>query len=128
MIRSKLNTWLPTTLHSHRLPLLVALSALATAWPAQAGGTWSPLAHAPPGGLNNALLLSDGTVMCGDGGSAWYRLTPDIHGNYVNGVWTTLASTHYTRLFFSSQVLTNGNVYVAGGEYGSGVNHAELYN
>jgi fibronectin type 3 domain-containing protein len=91
------------------------------------GGTWAPLAHPPPAGLNNSLLLTDGTVICGDGGSSWYRLTPDIHGSYVNGTWTQIASTHYTRLFYSSDVLTNGNVYVAGGEYGTGTAHAELY-
>src|SRR5947209_3422307 len=90
-------------------------------------GTWSPLAHAPPAGLNNALLLSDGTVICGDGGQNWYRLTPDSHGGYVNGAWSSIASTRYTRLFFSSQVLTNGNFYVAGVDYGTGVNHADLY-
>jgi hypothetical protein len=95
---------------------------------ADAGGTWSALAHPAPAGLNNSLLLSDGTVICGDGGSGWFRLTPDIHGSYVNGTWTVIASTHYTRLFYSSQVLTSGNVYVAGGEYGSGKSHAELYN
>src|SRR5712671_3356030 len=105
----------------------VAISLLAS-FQTEAAGTWSALAHPPPAGLNNALLLSDGTVMCGDGGSGWYRLTPDIHGSYVNGTWTTLASTLYTRLFYSSDVLTNGNVYVAGGEYGTGKDHAELYN
>ncbi|HEV2695208.1 MAG TPA: hypothetical protein VG347_20105 [Verrucomicrobiae bacterium] len=91
------------------------------------GGTWSALANPPPGGVNNALLLSDGTVIFGDGGQNWYRLTPDIHGSYVNGTWIQTASTSYTRLFYSSQVLTNGNVYVAGGEDGTGTAHAELY-
>jgi fibronectin type 3 domain-containing protein len=95
---------------------------------AYAGGTWAPLAHAPPAGLNNCLLMSDGTLMCGDGGSGWYRLTPDIHGSYVNGTWSALAATHYTRLFYSSDVLTSGFLYVAGGEYGTGKDHAELYN
>jgi fibronectin type 3 domain-containing protein len=85
------------------------------------------LAHPPPGGVDNALLLSDGTVICGDGGQTWRRLTPDIHGSYLNGIWSQIASTKYSRLFFSSQVLTNGNVYVAGGEYGNGVNHSEVY-
>jgi fibronectin type 3 domain-containing protein len=107
--------------------LLSVLLTWAVSWRALAGGTWAALTHPPPAGLNNALLLSDGSVICGDGGSGWYRLTPDIHGSYVNGTWTVLASTHYTRLFYSSDVLTNGNVYVAGGEYGTGKDHAELY-
>jgi fibronectin type 3 domain-containing protein len=72
--------------------------------------------------------MSDGTVLCGDGGSGWYRLTPDNHGSYVNGTWTNIAATHYSRLFYSSDVLTNGNLYVAGGEYGTGTGHAEVYN
>src|SRR3954451_16743476 len=112
---------------SHCLLLLVSLVLLGTPWRLAATGTWTALAHPPPAGLNNALLLSDGTVMCGNGGSEWYRLTPDIHGSYVNGTWTALASTRYTRLFYSSDVLTNGNLYVAGGEYGTGRDHAELY-
>ena len=92
----------------------------------RAGGTWTALVNAPPSGLNNSLLMSDGTVMCGDGGNNWYRLTPDIHGSYVNGTWSQIASMNYSRLFYSSDVLTNGNVYVAGGEYGGGP--AEFYN
>src|SRR5271169_4941484 len=76
---------------------VLSLLALTAPWRAVAGGTWSALAHPPPAGLNNALLLSDGSVMCGDGSSDWYRLTPDAHGSYVNGSWTLLAPTHYTR-------------------------------
>jgi len=102
----------------HRLLLIIGLCGWLPSWPAQAGGTWSALTHPPPAGLNNSLLLGDGTVICGDGGSGWYRLTPDIHGSYVNGTWSVLAATHYTRLFYSSQVMTNGSVYVAGGEIG----------
>ena len=33
-----------------------------------------------------------------------------------------------TRLFYASQVLTNGNVFVCGGEYGTGRGKAEVYN
>jgi hypothetical protein len=105
---------------------LALFTLLTVSWHAEAG-TWAALANPPPAGLNNSLLLSDGTVICGDGGQNWYRLTPDIHGSYVNGTWTQIASTTYTRLFYSSQVLTNGNVYVAGGEDGTGTAHAELY-
>ncbi len=95
---------------------------------AEAAGTWVKLKNSPPGGLDNPLLLTDGTVMCGNGGNKWYKLTPDSSGSYQNGTWTTLASTTYTRLFFSSEVLYTGNVYVAGGEYGTGSPWAELYN
>ena len=120
-------------LHKHslcRIPasLLIPLLWLGLAGSVRAAGTWAALVHPPPAGLNNALLLSDGTVMCGDGGSGWYRLTPDSRGSYVNGTWTVLASTKYSRLFYSSDVLTSGNLYVAGGEYGTGKDEAELYN
>lgn len=95
---------------------------------ARAGGTWTALASGPPTGVNNCLLLSDGTVLAMDGGADCNRLTPDSHGSYINGTWTRLAPMNDSRLFFSSDVLTNGNVFVAGGEYGD-ANHydAELY-
>ena len=116
----------------------VALTLLAVCWLlVQAiGGTWTPLAHTPPsssGGL--MLLLTDGTVMVksaaggGDGfGNIWYKLTPDSAGSYVNGTWTTLAPMADTRLYFSSQVLKDGRVFVAGGEYGTGGAKGETYN
>lgn len=78
------------------------------------------------------LQLSDGTVMVendptGGGGSNWFRLTPDSRGNYVNGTWTMLAPMDYTRAGCSSDILTNGHVFVAGGEYGTGAATSEVY-
>jgi hypothetical protein len=95
---------------------------------AQGRGTWTPLASGPPVGVNNCLLLTDGTVLGMNGAGQCVQLTPDIHGSYINGTWTLLATMNSSRLFFSSDVLTNGNVFVAGGEYGD-ANHydAELY-
>ncbi len=91
-------------------------------------GTWSQLVRSAPSSVQLMLLLSDGTVMASDGGgSSWHRLTPDIHGSYANGTWTTLASMSDTRLYFSSVVLQDGRVFVAGGEYGTGSNRAEVY-
>jgi Galactose oxidase, central domain len=92
-------------------------------------GTWTPLTSGPPIGVNNCLLLSDGTVLAMNGGGQCAKLTPDIHGSYINGTWTVLETMNSSRLFFASDVLTNGNVFVAGGEYGD-PNHwdAELYN
>jgi len=47
--------------------------------------------------IEHLLLLSDGTVMAASGGpagrgtgNAWYRLTPDANGSYLNGSWSTL--------------------------------------
>jgi len=96
-------------------------------------GVWTALANQAPVQINTMFLLSDGTVLgnqfdFGTGhGGAWYRLTPDIHGSYVNGTWSQLASMHDTRLFFASQLLTNGQFFVAGGEFGSGGSSAETY-
>src|SRR5438094_9573829 len=105
--------------------LLIAISGQSLV-----AGTWVPLTHTAPGAVNLMLLLPDGTVMAANNrdtdlvggiiGNAWYRLTPDSSGSYVNGSWTTLASAHDTRLYYSSAVLTNGRVFVAGGEYGTG--------
>src|ERR1017187_4417945 len=89
-------------------------------------GTWVPLTNRAPDNIDNLLLLSDGTVMAASGepgaggtGNAWYRLTPDANGSYLNGSVSTLAPMNYTRLYYSSQVLRDGRVLVAGCEYRS---------
>jgi hypothetical protein len=104
--------------------LLIAPRALA--------GNWLPLANQPPNneGIGMMLLLSDGTVMCSASDaskSLWFRLTPDQNGSYVNGTWTQLANATYGRLYYTSDVLTNGTVFVAGGEYGTGKTHIQIY-
>src|SRR5215831_9546211 len=120
--------------HVFLLPLLIiVLSSLNTQTYAQ----WTALKNLAPdynGGV--MILLSDGTVMAKtftgglDGyGTVWDRLTPDSHGSYANGTWSkTIAPMHNDRLYFSSQVLKDGRVYVAGGEYGTGGYSAEVYN
>ena len=114
------------------LTLCCVLSA--TAMYAQ---TWTALTNLAPdynGGV--MLLLTDGTVICktfsGTGGSGtygttWDKLTPDSHGSYLNGTWSTIANMHDDRLYFSTQILKDGRVYVAGGEYGSGGPKGEVY-
>jgi len=100
-----------------------------------AQGTWIPVATlAPDSNGGGMLLLSDGSVICKSfsSGFDWIgnnydRLTPDIHGSYANGTWSHIANMIDSRLYFSSQVLMDGRVYVAGGEYGSGGNSAEVY-
>lgn len=96
------------------------------------GGTWTPLANPAPGNVALMLLLPDGTVMAAEQpnsgiGKTWCKLTPDIHGSYVNGTWKTLSSMHCTRLWYSSDVLRDGRVFVAGAEYGTGTTNAEVY-
>jgi len=111
---------------------LLAAGMLLACTPALAAGTWTRLNRGAPGEVALMLLLPDGSVMAanqpGSGiGRAWFRLTPDNHGSYVNGTWTTLASMHDTRLWYASQVLRDGRVFVAGGEYGTGGTGAEVY-
>lgn len=114
-----------------RVPLIVFLGTLSRGRVGFAG-TWTPLVRQAPGPINLMLQLSDGTVMAANNGgasigSAWYRLTPDIHGSYLNGTWSSLASMHDTRLYYSSAVLRDGRVFVAGGEYGTGASRSEVY-
>jgi hypothetical protein len=86
-------------------------------------GTWTKLTTPFPNGdgAETMLQLSDGSVMItGGAGFAskdWYKLTPDATGSYVNGTFSQLASMGTERLFYSSDVLPDGRVYVAGGEY-----------
>ena len=91
-------------------------------------GTWTNVVASAPGSIQLMLLLSDGTVMCSDGGNgAWFKLTPDSNGSYINGSWTNLSSMSYTRRYFSSAMLRDGRIFVAGGEYGTGTTNAEIY-
>lgn len=116
---------------SRRLAISMLLLTLWALWlpdRSVAEGSWMNLANTAPGGVETMLLLSDGTVMAQNGGgTGWYRLTPDSTGSYINGNWTTLASMHYTRLYYSSDVLEDGRVFVAGAEYGTGTTNAEIY-
>jgi hypothetical protein len=96
-------------------------------------GTWTKLTNLAPESIGTMLLLSDGTVMAQGGGIAntWHKLTPTSSGSYVDGTWSDLASMHQTRLYYGSSVLTDGRVFVVGGEYssaGSETNTSEIYN
>ncbi|HXB12142.1 MAG TPA: hypothetical protein VNZ45_09170, partial [Bacteroidia bacterium] len=96
-------------------------------------GTWDTLARfAPDNNQGVMLLLTDGRVLCHDAsgggqGKGWDILTPDATGSYYNGTWTQAANSINDRLFFASQVLPNGKVFTAGGEYGAGATHGEVY-
>ena len=116
-------------------PLVAAAALCAVQLPAaaqQSIGTWTPMSTAEPTTFSSFLLLTDGTVMCEagypSGGNTWYKLTPDIHGSYATGTFTQLASMNDTRLYYATQVMQNGSVFVAGGEYGTGANKSEIYN
>jgi hypothetical protein len=102
--------------------LLGFVGALAQNPPFTAG-TLINLTHQPPDGAGVPFLLTDGTVLVqGNNDSDWWKLTPDIHGNYVNGTWTQVASLpqNYSPYAFASAVLVNGKVVIVGGEYNFG--------
>jgi hypothetical protein len=104
---------------------IVGLSVVSVS-PVLAGGTWTDVATtglpaaATKTGLCNPLLLTDGTVLVqGCVSNAWYKLTPDIHGNYSSGTWSVTGSlpSNYKPEWFASAVLPDGRVIVEGGEY-----------
>jgi hypothetical protein len=86
------------------------------------------------------MLLSDGTVMAQNGDlntpanrNQWYRLSPSSTGSYANGSWSNLASMSLPRLYYGSNVLPDGRVFVVGGEYTTSntavwTNTGEIYN
>jgi|GEM_PF-6032464 len=93
-------------------------------------GTWTALTKSPANGNNGVmLLLSDGRVLCQNNtGTGWNILTPDASGSYQNGDWTSADDMDSSRTFYTSEVLQDGRVFVAGGEYGSGGNEGATYN
>jgi hypothetical protein len=96
-------------------------------------GTWTALTNLAPEAIGTMMLLSDGTVMAEGNGQTnhWYNLTPDTSGSYTNGAWTSRASMRATRLYFASNILTDGRVFVEGGEYSSDggfTRTGEIYN
>jgi len=95
-------------------------------------GWWVKLNNNPGFGASTMLLLTDGSVMCQEeGGVRWKKLTPDMHGSYVNGTWSDLAPMHWTRRYYASAVLQDGRVIVSGGEYsnaGGWTDKTEIYN
>jgi hypothetical protein len=103
----------------------IALSLLLVLASSASAQTWTPLNHQPTVPLGTALLLTDGSVMAqqmtgsGFGTGAWWRLSPDNTGSYVNGTWSQLASmpSGYAPLYYASAVLPDGRVLVEGGEY-----------
>ena len=114
--------------------ILLFLFCTLSAIYSNAQGAWTPLVNiAPDENAGVMILLTDGTVLTktvtgpDNIGNVWNKLTPDTHGSYVNGTWTTIAPMYDTRLYFSSQVLKDGRLYVAGGEYGTGAANGEVY-
>jgi hypothetical protein len=91
---------------------------------------------AAPGAVGTMMLLTDGTVIGQQAGvtNTWFKLTPNSSGSYSSGTWSTIATMNLQRLYFGSNVLQNGNVFVVGGEYSGAsgtanwTNTGEIYN
>ncbi len=125
---------LPGRKRAFQVSLLLSVSMLLFVCQSVAQGTWSTVtAHAPHANSGVMLVMTNGTIMCktssgSSNGNVWDILTPDAHGSYKTGTWTSTSAMFDDRLYFSSQVLRDGRVYVAGGEYGSGLAKGETYN
>jgi hypothetical protein len=70
------------------------------------------------------ILLTDGSVLVHNSltstdppqGSQWLRLTPDQNGKYETGSWSSELDMKFGRQWFASGVLSDGRVFVIGGE------------
>ncbi len=114
--------------------LIAALLGVASS--VAGAGTWQKLKNPPPipeiidpsgndfgpGGASTPLLLTDGSVLIQNAGFSGedakvFKLTPDIHGSYVNGTWTQVASKPFISTAGAEAVLADGRVIIEGGEY-----------
>lgn len=95
-------------------------------------GTWSTITNAPPAQIATTFLLTDGTVLAqGVSTNHWYKLTPDAHGSYADGTWSTMADSAHAPLYYASGILRDGRLITVGGEYDAGAMiwllNAEVY-
>jgi hypothetical protein len=104
---------------NYLLPSLSAGLLLAFPMIASAAPTFSQLTNSPGSGAFNIWLMTDGTVLAqlSSDGKTLSRLTPDAHGRYFDGQWSSAGSFSVARLGYASQVLSNGKLVVCGGEY-----------
>ena len=100
-------------------------------------GTWANLAASgsgPSSGGGAMMLLSDGSILIQNGSNpppsaSFFKLSPQANtGSYVNGSWSGGGTMNEARLFFSTVMMPNGNVFAVGGEYPKFSNTAEVYN
>jgi hypothetical protein len=92
----------------------------------QTPSAWQALTNQAPttNGVQIMIQATDGSILVQSyDGQSWMKLTPDAMGSYLNGTWTTLASEPVARLYFASQIMPDGRLFVLGGEYsGPGLN------
>lgn len=86
-----------------------------------ATGPFTALVNQPPQPGYLAMLLTDGSVLMQsvDDAGAFYQLSPDSQGNYVNGSWRAISSppAGYAPYAGAEAVLADGRVLFVGGEY-----------
>jgi len=101
--------------------VVAPVQASAGAMGSAAASPWTPLANQAPSGANGIQIMiqaTDGSIWVqAFDGQTWMKLTPDAMGSYINGTWATLATEPVARLYFASQILPDGRLFVAGGEY-----------
>ena len=117
----------PHSVRVNPLPLQPAKPGTRTYVPPAAGGPfWTKVTNTPAASVGAMLLLTDGRVLvheepnCSGNGcsgmdyTAWFVLTPDATGSYINGTWSQVGSMppNYAPLYFGSAVLPNGKVMV----------------
>jgi Kelch motif protein len=94
-------------------------------------GSWQSLTHQPNFNMSTMILLSDGRVMVQEEATPhWHALTPDNHGSYINGTWSTLADMSFWRRYYASGMLRDGRIVLIGGEQsgaGGDTNKGEIY-
>ena len=77
---------------------LASFESISTQALAPSGSSpWKRLTNAPSFEPGTMLLASDGSVLVHEepetgGTSAWWRLTPDAKGSYIDGTWSKIAS------------------------------------
>jgi hypothetical protein len=79
----------------------------------------TPLNNQIYDGIGQYYLMTDGTVLGQDNfnPAVFWKLTPDIHGSYINGSWSQIPDLNYAPYAFSGAVLADGRLLVEGGEY-----------
>lgn len=95
-------------------------SAPAAAQTPGARPEWQGLTNQAPtsNGVQIMIQSTDGSILVqAFDGQTWMKLTPDSKGSYLNGTWTTLASEPTPRIYFASQIMADGRLFVVGGEY-----------
>jgi hypothetical protein len=123
--------------------LTFAMSGIGIPPATLAVGTWVPVDQQAEGSIELMEQLSDGTVLGANNpdspstgiGNGFYELdlvNPSTHhqvSNYSQGTWesTPVNQMHHSRLFYATDMLPDGRVFVAGGEYGDGPASAEIF-